>query len=68
MPPGRPIVSDCSSESYRVSEYIDSFLQPIATKHPSYIKDNLDVLEKLTEIEDLENAFWVTLDVEYTVY
>ena len=25
MPPFRPIVSDCGSESYRVSEYIDSF-------------------------------------------
>ncbi len=64
MPPGRPIVSDCSSESYRVSEYIDSFLQPIATKHPSYIKDTWDFLEKLTGIVVPENALLVTLDVE----
>lgn len=27
IPPGRPIVSDCGSESFNVSEYIDSFLR-----------------------------------------
>ena len=37
MPPGRPIISDCSSETYKVSEYIDSFLQPLAPSHGSYI-------------------------------
>ena len=36
MPPGRPIVS----------EYIDSFLSPLATNHPSYIKDTHDFLKK----------------------
>ena len=28
IPPGRPIVSDCGSESYEVSKYIDHFLKP----------------------------------------
>lgn len=28
MPPGRPIVSDCGSESYRVAEFIDFYLNP----------------------------------------
>ena len=42
MPPGRPIVSDCSSESYAVSNYIDSFLNPLSNKHPSYLKDTGD--------------------------
>ena len=48
MPPGRPIVSDCSSESYLISQYIDSFLAPLANKHPTYLKDTTDFLSKVT--------------------
>ena len=57
MPPGRPIVSDCESESYRVSEYIDSFLSSLATNHPSYIKDT-------PKIEQTKIPFFVTLNVD----
>ena len=64
MPPGRPIVSDCESESYRVSEYIDSFLSPLATNHPSYIKDTHDFLQKIEQIKIPQNSFFVTLDVD----
>lgn len=39
MPPGRPIVSDCSSKSYGVADWLDFHLNPLAVKHPSYIKD-----------------------------
>jgi hypothetical protein len=39
MPEGRPIVSDVSSESYRISEYIDYFINPLACVHSSYIKN-----------------------------
>uniref|UniRef100_A0A8D2ZV38 Uncharacterized protein n=1 Tax=Scophthalmus maximus TaxID=52904 RepID=A0A8D2ZV38_SCOMX len=39
IPPGRRVVSDCGSESCRVAEYIDSFLNPLSQKHESYIKD-----------------------------
>jgi hypothetical protein len=38
-PQGRPIVSDVNSESYRVSKYIDFVLNPLAIRHPSYIKN-----------------------------
>lgn len=38
IPPGRPIVSDCGSETYYTAEYIDYFLNPLSTKHLSYIK------------------------------
>jgi len=41
MPEGRPIVSDVNSETYRVSEFIDHFLNPLAVKHFSYIKKQL---------------------------
>ena len=64
MPPGRPIISDCSSESYRVSEYIDHFLQPLASKHASYLKDTSDFLNKLKELKISENSLIVTMDVE----
>ncbi|XDV11124.1 hypothetical protein PO909_000146, partial [Leuciscus waleckii] len=39
MPPGRPIVSDCGSESYGVAEWITHFLNPLSIKHTSYIRD-----------------------------
>lgn len=64
MPPGRPIVSDCSSESYNIAEYIDFYLQPIANKHPSYIKDTYDFLDKIKNITIPKDALLITLDIE----
>lgn len=63
-PPGRPIVSDCESDTYRISEYVDHFLYPLAIKHPSYIKDTPDFLEKLSNVIPDPNSFLITLDVE----
>ena len=62
--PGRSIVSDCESESYRVSGYIDSFLSPLARNHQSYIKDIHDILQKIEQIQIPHNSFFVTLDVD----
>ena len=64
IPPGRPIVSDCGSDTYRISEYIDSFLQPLATIHSSYIKDTYHFLSKLNQINPPQNSYLVTIDVE----
>uniref|UniRef100_A0A3P9MNG8 Uncharacterized protein n=1 Tax=Oryzias latipes TaxID=8090 RepID=A0A3P9MNG8_ORYLA len=36
IPPGRPIVSDCSSVSYGTAQYIDHFLGHLSMKHPTY--------------------------------
>jgi hypothetical protein len=63
MPPGRPIVSDCSSESYHISEYIDSFLTPLANRHPSFIKDTYDFLQKTTNKPIPPGCFLVTGDI-----
>lgn len=63
MPEGRPIVSDCESESYRVSQYIDSFIRPISIKHPSYIKDTYDFVSKIRNQHIPSDAFLVTGDV-----
>ena len=59
MPPGRPIISDCDSESYKVAEYIDHFLQEISQKHPSYIKDTYDFLSKLRTAKFNLIPFWL---------
>ena len=64
IPPGRPIVSDCNSDTYNLSEYIDSFLQPLATKHPSYVKDTPHFLERINTLRPPEQSFLVTIDVE----
>lgn len=34
-PLGRLIVSDFGSETYRVAEYVDSFINPLSQKHDS---------------------------------
>lgn len=64
MPPGRPIVSDCSSESYQISQYIDNFLQPLSVNHATYIKNTTDFLQKIRNIEIPENAILFSLDVD----
>jgi GIY-YIG catalytic domain len=63
MPEGRPIVSDCGSESYRVSDYINYFLRPISTRHRSYIKDTYDFVSKVRHKNIPKGAFLVTGDV-----
>lgn len=62
-PPGRPIVSDCSSESYGVAEYIDSFLTPLSNRHPSYLKDTTDFINKLDQTIINEECKLFTMDV-----
>lgn len=63
MPEGRPIVSDCNSESYRVCEYIDSFLQPLSIKNDACIKDTYDFVSKVRGQKIPKNAILVTADV-----
>jgi len=63
MPEGRPIVSDCGSESYRISQFIDSHVRPISIKHFAYIKDTYDFIDKIRGRVVPRNAFLVTGDV-----
>ena len=63
MPEGRPIVSDCGSESYRVSQFIDSFIRPISILHPSYLKDTYDFVSKIRNQSIPKKSFLVTGDV-----
>lgn len=64
IPPGRPIVSDCGSETYRSAEFIDFYLNPLAKKHDSYIKDTYDFIQKIRAIEIPTNSLLFTMDVD----
>ena len=63
IPKGRPIVSDCSSESEKIAEFIDRFLQLKSNLHPSFIKDTPDFLNKIKNLEIPENSLLITCDV-----
>lgn len=63
-PAGRPIVSDCGSETYHTAEFIDHFLQPLSVRHPSYIKDTYDFCEKMASIKIPPEAMLFTMDEE----
>lgn len=63
MPEGRPIVSDVNSETYRISELIDHYINPLATKHETYIKNTYDFIEKVRNYAVENNYLLVTGDV-----
>ena len=63
IPPGRPIVSDIDSDSYRYAEYIDNILKPLSDIHPSYIKNTYHLLEELREVTFNNDAYLVCFDV-----
>jgi len=63
MPEGRPIVSDCATESRRVSDYIDFFLKPLATQHQTYLKDTYDFINKVRNKTVNNNCILVTGDI-----
>lgn len=64
IPPGRPIVSDCSSETYHTAEYIEYYLNPLSIKHASYIKDTSDFCQKISKMLVPSGALLFTLDVD----
>ncbi|XP_041797348.1 uncharacterized protein LOC121609712 [Chelmon rostratus] len=64
IPPGRPIVSDCNSVTYNISQYIDSFLGPLSVRHPSYLKDTYHFIEKIRPLVLPSNAILFTIDID----
>ncbi|XP_078795976.1 uncharacterized protein LOC144988835 [Oryzias latipes] len=63
VPPGRPIISDCNSATYHISQYIDHFLGPLSVQHPSYIKDTYHFLDILRPMVVPKSSFLFTIDV-----
>ena len=64
LPPGRPIVSGCNSESAAVEHFIDFHLQPIATSIPSFIRDSSHFKSLLNNLHINDSDILFTLDVE----
>ena len=64
IPPGRPIVSDCSSETYYTAEFLDHYLNPLSILHPSYIKDTYDFVNKIRTLHIPQNAILFTMDID----
>ena len=64
IPPGRPIVSDCGSETYYTAEFLDYFLNPLSTKHPSYIKDTYHFVETIKSLTVPSECLLFSMDVK----
>ena len=64
IPPGRPIVSDCGSETYLTAEYLDSFLNPLSISHPSYVKDTYHFINIVRTLRVPQNCFLFSMDVK----
>lgn len=64
IPPGRPIVSDCSSESHRTAEFLEFYLHPLSILHPSYIKDTYHFISIIRQLKIPHNSFLFTIDID----
>ena len=62
-PVGRPIVSGSSGPTERISSFVDSLLQPIATKQESYLKDTTDFINFIENTQIPDDVILATLDV-----
>ena len=62
-PVGRPIVSGSSGPTECISSFVDSLLQPVATKQESYIKDTTDFINFIENKQIPNNVVLATLDV-----
>ena len=64
VPPGRPIVSDCGSESNSISEFIEHHLNPLSSRHPSYIKDTYHFLDRIRPMVVPSQSLLFTIDID----
>ncbi|KAK2808422.1 hypothetical protein Q5P01_000626 [Channa striata] len=64
IPPGRPIVSDCDSETYRTAEYVDYFLNPLSVKHTSYVKDTYHFIDIMKNLSVPPDSLFFTIDID----
>ena len=62
--PGRPVISSVNCHTTKLSKYVDHFIQPLAKKVKSYIRDTTDLINKIKHIKRIpRNAILVTMDV-----
>uniref|UniRef100_A0A8C5Q3U3 Reverse transcriptase domain-containing protein n=1 Tax=Leptobrachium leishanense TaxID=445787 RepID=A0A8C5Q3U3_9ANUR len=63
-PPGRPIISGIGSISSKISEYIDILLQPLVLETEAYLKDTINLLQILGNVEWHDDYTLITSDVK----
>ena len=62
---GRPVVASTNCHTTKISKFIDHYIQPLAQRVQSYIRDTTDFLNKIEDIKMIpENAILVTMDVK----
>lgn len=54
----------CDSTTYNIAQYIDHFLGPLSSLHPSYIKDTFNFLDIIRPIVVLSSSFLFTIDID----
>lgn len=64
IPAARPIVSDCSSETYGTAEYLDFYLTPLSQKHDSYVKDTSHFISLVKQLDVPPDSLFFTIDVD----
>lgn len=64
IPPGRPIVSDCGSETYQTAEFIDFYLNPLSVRHPSYVKDSYYFIDLVKSLTIPADSFLFSIDID----
>ena len=63
MPPGRPIVADVKTNSSATAKFIEFFLNPLAKKLPSHVRDSFHLIALLRTARLRPTSLLVTLDV-----
>lgn len=63
-PPERPIIGGVESIFSGVGEYLDHYLQPLAQKYPSYIKDSRDLINQINKSLQIGHGLWVIVILE----
>ena len=64
VPAGRPIVSDCGSETYMTAEFIEYYLNPLSIRHASYIKDTYHFIDTLKTVTVPKEALLFSIDID----
>ena len=61
--PDRPLISNCGTNTEKVSEFLDSEVKSVMQERWSYIKDSDDFIKKLNNINHIpQDAIMVTAD------
>lgn len=64
IPPGRPIVSNCESETHYTAKYLEFYLNPLSTKHPAHVRDTYHFIEMLKTWTIPVNSYFFSMGVK----